>query len=121
MGLVMILAGIKLKAAMYANDRKLSNRTIAELLGVSEETIQQTLRAYKRTHPAANTRLKKHSREWTDVVYEVATMAEQRVQPGMCAMATGEPYVYNGTSGTVYVRADGVSLPYVKGLYEVRE
>ncbi len=115
----MILAGVKLKAALYANERNLASRTISSILNVSEETIQHTLKANNRTHPHALSRLKVQSEEWKEVVAEVIQMSEYETPPGVCAMATGEPYTYESKNGTVYVRADGVSLPFIKGLYEV--
>lgn len=117
----MILAGVKLKATLYGNEKHVANRTISEILNVSEDTIKKTLAHYGKQSPTGRQRLKRHTSEWSEIIQEIIEMTETPQQSGMCAMATGKPYTYTNNGKKVYVRPDGISLPFVKGLYDIED
>ena len=109
---------ITFDAASYGRRRGLSNRAISEIVGVSTMMLS---RAFNEHGVSYNIEacLHKIPDEHKKVMEHVRLIANGEATSEDFTMARGYAYVYHNETldRKVYVRPDGVSVPYIPGIH----
>lgn len=109
---------VTLDAITYGRRRGLSNAMLSRITGIS---VMLLGRAFKRHDVPANLEAKLHLNpvERNSVISQVEKILSGEVTSEDLYIMRGYAYVYYNKKikNDVYVRADGVSLPYVTGIY----
>lgn len=109
---------ITFDAASYGRRRGLSNRAISEVVGVSTMMLS---RAFKEHDIVYNLEafLHKNPTEQNRVIGQLRMIMKGEATSEDFAIARGYAYVYdnNTLNRKVYVRPDGVSVPYIASIH----
>ena len=109
---------ITFDAAAYGRRRGLSNRAISGIVGVSTMMLS---RAFNEHGVEYNIEalLHKNPTEQKRVMEQVRMILDGEAVSEDFSMARGYAYVYNNDTldRKVYVRPDGVSVPYIPGIH----